>query len=102
MRQSKLNSPTKHNADGLPAVIYGDEYTPLPEGYFDTASGDGSTPWYGYIGSWLSGVGNIIGSTKDPADINYYSYGNGSSSSSWLWILAIVAVIIVAVFFIKK
>lgn len=86
MRQSKLNIPYRLNADGA-------SQTP--------STADGSKPWYGYIGDWLNGVGTIVGSTKEPAPINYYSYGSTSSSGSWIWILAAVAVIVL-ILFMKK
>lgn len=105
MRQSKLNTPYRLNADGqdLPAVIYGGEYTQLPADYFGTSSAsDGSTPWYGYIGSWLGGVGNLIAGTKDPADIHYHNYSQGGSSSALIWILLAVVAVVAVLFFIKK
>ncbi|MBO7201860.1 MAG: hypothetical protein J6V54_10775 [Bacteroidales bacterium] len=88
MKPTKTNIHYKLNADG----------SAQPAASQPAAN----TPWYGYIGSWMQGIGNIIGSTKEPADINYYSYANSSnqSSSSLIIILALAAVVLL--FFIKK
>lgn len=90
MRDSKLNIPYRLNADGQTQAEA-------------TQATSGNTPWYGYIGSWLGGVGNVISSTKEPSDVYYYNYSNQGSSSTWIWILlAVVAVVAILLFFTKK
>ena len=95
MKQSRLHIPNRLNADG--------STTEQPTG--TTATGTTTTtsqPWYSYIGSWLSGAGNIIASTKEPGDVYYYNVDNTSSKNSMLWILAAIAAVVVFVLFLKK
>ena len=100
MKQSKLQEPYVLNATGQEGMVTGSYSAEKSTGSAETnTNGSASTPWYGYIGQWLGGVGSLIASTKDPADINYYNYGNSgnSSGSATLWILVALAVVLVMV-----
>lgn len=96
MKQSKLNERYSLNADGTAATTTTTTTTAT------SAQASTSTPWYGYIGDWLNGVGSVIGSTKEPADVNYYNYSNNGQSNSMLWILAAIAAVVLLVLFTKK
>lgn len=97
MKASKLNERYSLNADGT-----ANSTSTAPGTGTGTAS-NSSTPWYGYIGDWLNGVGSVIGSTKEPGDVNYYNYGStNGQSNSMLWILAAVAAVVLLVLFTKK
>lgn len=98
MKQSRLHIPNRLNADGSAGE--------QPVGTTTTGTTVGTTatgqPWYSYIGSWLSGAGNIIASTKEPGDVYYYNVDNTRSQNSMLWILAAIAAVVVFVLFLKK
>lgn len=94
MKQSRLHMPNRLNADGSAGE--------QPVGITTTGTTATSQPWYSYIGSWLSGAGNIIASTKEPGDVYYYNVDNTRSQNSMLWILAAIAAVVVFVLFLKK
>ena len=96
MKASKLNERYSLNADGTASAA-------TTTATATTTQASTGTPWYGYIGDWLNGVGSVIGSTKEPGDVNYYNYGStNGQSNSMLWILAAVAAVVLLVLFTKK